>query len=1051
MSDSGERPAFLSDIAYHDYVALLCFTDAEWTRNRPRLDDAKEDWSQFLKNERRFREVCEGLKGRIQCNHDLWHTANYGGKPPSEEGIDAYILDPISFISFGHADGLSVVLLDDFDAMHYLTSQLPFTMEEVVLAFCPTLESLGAMGKESVFCDLTELMPCTEGRQEEFAWKHPPLLVFSKLKMDTLATNGYALLFQQSLLKAIAKNVCGTLDTLYSQRKLPAVSGLIQDGDLDSVKCCLLDLQGSEEIGLLVFCENYSVGVSLIEGLRTITYRDVFKAEFNDPLTEEVGGLERLLDRSSVHRSLIRLTQGVSSDRIASLYPNHIFRWSHSTLGIAPAAFFEPAKIRCHGYAESLSEVQVMPGHRFEVERQLDTNKCEDFLNEIPKSGYHSFQIGTCDLLASPAGGARDSGVPLVPLKTVLSFAEENLRSFGCTQAGVAGEGRDAVDISTSFAIPIPRLGTRDADGVEGLYPEKADGHFSPLSTVLPSIQERLCGDGSTKDQSGESNRWCGRLSLTKLNDGLRRCGIPRSLRQTIRYLYQNFAIIVRDPFLFDLVLDLYDTFATLHALLTEHLPAELERTDQPHIDHGRVKQLSMMVAAVNDALAHRMLRAYPENPIREMGIDYRGGLNQILFAADVPVKCGLGMLRKYVYEQRLAQDPQADRVVSHRDSVGGLIQIDFEPGATCYPLAFGTESSARLAFFRVDVPHVMHVATFCDNFHEVFHLIFESIRDGNGPTGETLAVDEPRMAERVSEIFANLLVLIFVFGCDWDQFLCFQLCAFSKSLISVGKDGGDTVARCTEVLIRLFVVSDMVRKGRSNHSLRESLPAETRTLDELDKAFEAAIEEYGGFIDGFEAHWRGRNSKDVKLYCQRQFREILPRLAGHLPRIWREVYEVHKYFQKEGPFVSHRTELDDAVAVSFEEGRPLIRNLFPDAPSKLKPLLLVCTFLRLYAPRGKKLKDLKKRRMHIVRCGPERKVTFEAGNDEREWNDFLVDVGSASTFIPPPSGRRKRLLKEIATLKTLWNISSNMRGKRLWEILCDNWSKDELVDLSPR
>jgi len=138
VSGSSPKNPVISEVAYHDYVALLCFMDAEWSRRRPMWKDVKEDYSQFLRTERDFKDVCEGLRKRICKKHEEWYKANHNQKKPrSNDGMAPEILKPISYVSFGHADCLGIVLLDDLEAMHYITAKLAYSMEEVCLGFCP--------------------------------------------------------------------------------------------------------------------------------------------------------------------------------------------------------------------------------------------------------------------------------------------------------------------------------------------------------------------------------------------------------------------------------------------------------------------------------------------------------------------------------------------------------------------------------------------------------------------------------------------------------------------------------------------------------------------------------------------------------------------------------------------------------------------------------------------------------------------------------------------------------------------------------------------------
>jgi hypothetical protein len=54
-------------------------------------------------------------------------------------------------------------------------------------------------------------------------------------------------------------------------------------------------------------------------------------------------------------------------------------------------------------------------------------------------------------------------------------------------------------------------------------------------------------------------------------------------------------------------------------------------------------------------------------------------------------------------------------------------------------------------------------------------------------------------------------------------------------------------------------------------------------------------------------------------------------------------------------------------------------------------------------------------------------------------WNTFQADKGSAAMFCPVPDARRERLKKQIVVFKSLWNLSSDLRARRLLDILVNN------------
>ena len=60
--------------------------------------------------------------------------------------------------------------------------------------------------------------------------------------------------------------------------------------------------------------------------------------------------------------------------------------------------------------------------------------------------------------------------------------------------------------------------------------------------------------------------------------------------------------------------------------------------------------------------------------------------------------------------------------------------------------------------------------------------------------------------------------------------------------------------------------------------------------------------------------------------------------------------------------------------------------------------------------------------------------------DQKHNWHEFLINKGAAAMFCPVPTARRSRLRRQIAIIKTFWDISASLRGRRLLEIVRDNW-----------
>jgi hypothetical protein len=453
------------------------------------------------------------------------------------------------------------------------------------------------------------------------------------------------------------------------------------------------------------------------------------------------------------------------------------------------------------------------------------------------------------------------------------------------------------------------------------------------------------------------------------------------------------------------------------------------------------------------------MRRAYPETQAREMGVDFRGGINQILAAANAPILCSLGLLRRYALAKG---EPQ------RRDRVGGLIRVGLAPGIKCCSLNLGIEAEAQLAYFEVDVPHVLHVASYSDSLHEAAHLMFGVLRKNKGSHVYDIASLHHVSEEQIGEVFANLMSLVFLFRCDRDRFLNYHLCTYSRSIESAGKDESDTLFRFTELLVLLFFAIDAVPDDLKDPiNLPERWLHENESVKCALRRFEDMIDKCGRFFTDYERLWFGGHGEVVQQYCRKQFRIMCREAFKFVPHIYQEVLRIYKDYSKE--WLSIKTpggdtvpkynfrEIDEAIKDALKDGRPLISCLFPNpyydpdlcaADSKepwgtekyvaLDHLILVCGLLRLYVP---ELPDMGRLALHLYRRPDTREVAFPPvvpfiKEKEQKWCSFLLDRGAAAMFCPVPSDRQKRLKKQIVVLKNLWDVSSSLRARRFVEII---------------
>ncbi len=1101
MSNGDGRPSIGADIAYNDYVLLICRANSEWLQHRTEATTHNEFPPMHM--HRRFGEACFRFRSDMARAFGKFRAANNGEADP----IADFLLNPMTYCTVGAAGhDLLLTCMDDMDDLQQLLTEVPGRFEEVAVGMCP---ELGTILPPDVKKELAEngLDPFREIKQFEYSQStrlpkedklhelkcedyeerikkhtdkidenppttHPfqeemPFVVFTKYKMHGLASIGHALLMQQAIFRAMTRRVAETLHDLAGRDLSP----LILTEDIKSTRLCLLDLVGAEEIGTLVFTTNLSVAFSLVAALRSMTYGDVL-AECKE--TRET------LQHSQLNQWIMELGAGVDAKSyMKHLSGLHVFHWTQSSVGTSVSALQEGGK-NCNGFVEVATDYQVLPGHREEWEQQAVTVRASECALNEETRGYHGFQVGKYDAFAAHAVDPRrevadadvppgtqlasEARLPLVSTADFLQTLRHNFERFG--QAN-----RDAIvlGMENMLMAPVPdTAGKRLTTDRLGTFP-----HSAPLADLLPRLAARLFGLAHTKDMP----RDCGRLSLRELKKGLRESGIPLSVGRTILYLYDYCFNAIGNPASFDVILDLYDTFATFHAVLSEHLPPVTESRQKqigasvPTLDDDRVRQVSDMVGAMQSALLHRTSKAYPDISFWDMAQDSRGGLNQVVLAADAPMKCALAIVRLFTGSRKFEE--------RRREHVGVLAQINTRPGAECHSLRLGTERNARLAYFNVDVPHLVHVASYYDFFHDGAHLAYNALAEED-PKKPIFSIEDDYRRESVSEIFARTLSQLLVFGDDKKAAWYNDIATFSRSLKGVGKNKLEVIVRLTEALIRCFVPAHLIdlHAEKRKDGVIESHPAKPDEINDIDRAqseFMKMVAEVGPFFLEFDSLWTNDQSTTPWEYCRRQFRNAYEQVVDFLPSLWEEVAKIYRAYENEeglggrGAGMPTANRMLQEISDCLEQGRPVIRSRYgssegPERGSEgsreeqgggrdnfLPRAFVVTKTLYCY------IRTIKEARCHACnrpkfihlpegREDPQYAESSKADNstwcncDLGRWYPFQSERGRVSMFCTAPSARRRRLRKQLAVLKTFWEISAEHRARRLKQMVCDNF-----------
>jgi hypothetical protein len=1100
---------FLSDIAYHDYVLLVSKMDSEWGRRCKEGSDYPP-----MDNHRQMRKACLDYGRGINRNYDLWRKGNGDSRPPAY--LKPYLYNPMGYFAIGHADDACLVLTDDDPSAHYLTMRVSRKIEDIWLADCPRMAELSsAVGLKEVagprlFWEPHELFdaehgPTLSADQEEGLRVHAvqrqaPFLVFTRCRMDGLMCVRHFLLAQQAIYKAMVGRIRETVQNLrdWCHSDEPPPPAMLRTEDVDSLRCCLLDLRGAEEIGLLAFCTNVSVAASIVVRLRQLQYWHALEEEEELRLLYEQDQCLRLIVQECFNDPAL---EGPSC--VKKIEGNHLFRWTTTSVLVAPPAFLAEDRARCNGLLRLGTRWQAAPGHE---------GRLKSCIGGATDSGgsvlWQPFPLGKVDLIetvtrncnADPLGepGGPDGqrridcetpGRPFVRAEAVLQHIRRCALAVTEDAWNAKGTppstGRHWIDYDADVEAPVPP----PAVLLENDVAPKGLEHCAALGDVLSRVQTRLWpGPPSTRAEGVHSTDDGLPLSMRDLHKYTGRSGLPDKLRQTIEGLYQMFFTVLADPLRFDMVLDLYDAFAALHRILTRVLWKEMEprppwETRLRMLDRVRVHQIAEFVEAVEDALRHRIAKLYTSEGPLDMAVDFRGGLNQVLLAASASMLCSLGLYRRCLVEPILKQSAGSEYDPREAHGIIGVVsKVSLLPGLAATPVLLGYEAIGmpQLAFFRADVPHYLHVASHADYLHEAGHLVFRNVFTPDAPPefqcphferlwGLRLSsrLEDQRefraVSRRLGEVFATFFGHVFLFGSECTTSMLHHMSLFARSLEAVAApdDTGhvelDATQRFMEMGLRLYLVR-LLLPSTNGVPVEVWLNSHMHLVpqEEAETGFLGFLDMVGPCHPDYESLMRpGCPLRgDLQRHARRVFQQGYKALGRYLPWVFRTVATIHANYREIAVLPSAddgqaQTAIAKAATECLLRGRPILRHRLPpgmsagpkgdasaDMPAELRDPYADPLFVITTCLREYIGWTEQGRGKRLVLDRGRDGATIDFPGGDRLWYEFQVDPGTAHMFCPVPEARAVRTRKQIALRKTLRDIASTLHGRRLYRIV---------------
>jgi len=1069
----------LADLAYHGYAVLIAHMECEPYLHA--LPEGKARLQVFYKPNLRFAGLCRAFRRRIEA-----YDSVKGG------GIPKTLYNPAGFVTFGDCDNVAVVAVDDFQVVEDLTSHWDLPVRQTSVAFCPKLASLGLdRSPNSPFCEMDDVCDGPHPREDSENVAHPfieqrPLTAVTYYRLSGMAVLGPGLLFQQAVYKAMARRIKEVLQTLATECSAGTYGGSILEADIRSFKCMFLDPQGWSDIATIMFCKNYSVIATVIQCLRALTLRDLYATDRDCEDAVDLFGIHRLVaEIENIERKKAR-----DSRVSALLQDNHVFCSTFTTLGMSHDAFDCPdraeADHKYHGVVSADAHFVVSPGHAMSV---------RDFASEEANAKPAGSAVwegnGDCEwalvgLHDYTYEAAVESESACLPKAYLFDVVQQNKRLRGCKEPDKP-RGRvewSIQDLHTAIHIPCPIL--KDFCAPESGGP---NGHVN-LRPILRDLAERVFDLPE------------GPLNIENLRKNIEFLRLPSPVSGALVYLYADFAKCISDVYLFDHVLDLYDVFLAVYRLFCKELPAALNRAleearDDPDSQQSaclsflswyEIREIKDLLDLMESALKHRMQMGFKEVERWDTAVDFKGGrLNRLVSAADAPLKCALGVLKRVRLGATTVYKPSEGRDLGVardgiegeiRSRIGGASRVSSSVRAESRRFDLGNEGF--LTGLSLSVAHLVRPNAFVAHFHEVGHLLCDLIlsedkcsRNANcsqecwraslketKPVEEDIARREKR--ERYEEIFSEMLLHRFIFEYDTDTYLRNYVITYFLDPISLCKQSNNTLVRMVEVLIRGFLITDPFRgvkkvgSGEDLYATCEAVQLDRADEEESVRRFRTTIEGVGPLFCEFRRLW---SEDQVQDYAIRQFRKVYGDIYKPLCCMWDDVKKVHSgictgpNFQwSTDPPAEEIKDILTAVEQGYKEGRPVVRVLYrdsrpcraeiPEENGVLDPGFVIRHLLRIHIERlyGKAVLDPKKWILLPRNPRSGERIAPDDTDKSRQYNRQLVDRNMNGVLWTDLEGRTEYMRSRVMVIKTLWDISTNLRARRLKELLCTAW-----------
>lgn len=1035
---------------YHPHTIQIISLDSEWSR---RYAHDERGCSDVLQS---FRDVCL----RFQRTCDAVKAKNWGSE--QEQGSrEMFSVMPFLPVG-GHADATVILLGDGLESLHEVVSGARTTVEEVTTGFCPVMKPLydDAIGCGGVRPGDVEVWKWASNATTREMFTDPPavftsarlhrttgmrvpntpLAMLCTFKLSALAALGFGLEMEYAMCRAMVRSLLRSLHRIHHMdRELFRQKVGLKDADLKSLRICLLDLQSQEQFGILFLTSNSSLPASLISRLSSLTFAELLAD--NEALAKRFWKADHVERIHQAYSTCGPHAAGPLSVEQA-FSKSHVFRWTRTTTGLRDDPDHRGVSQLSkgvNGFIRSHTELLIPPGHQLAAERAFFPLKGG---RELINVSRHT--LGRCDRLLHNGATGPNEPQQWLPTGRFLAwhYALMDKAAVGRGK-GTADHWRNIAGVNVMITVPVPISDEVGCGGSDYYCPMVANEHRSPFDHILAKLKDMLFGKPGAPAQL---------FNRQRLQKGMIRARLPAPIQQTIENLFDNYAIILVNPYLFEGVADMWDSFQTYYHVLTEWNDDNLTNR------RDAIEHVAKFAGTMNWALEHRLYRVFPEDRVRDVDIDFRGGLSQLLAAVDTVQKCAIGILRHQVLKKG----------VNGRDAVGVIQFAGLVPGIELKIHRFPCDRIRRLAVMRTDVSHLHHVPSYHDFWHEAFHLVQDVVVQQGGYENwkwpKPLSLPIPLQSEewngiilreqRIAEIMAHLLTTLFISPLDPSVIGKHLAIQYANSVRSLCEEDCPRFVFYLEKHLELFVVEEIVTRIDASVYGPTFDMKDLLKVDWAESVFEELSEQVKRALDhlGKRAPYHHEFGERVgksgiwSEYVREKARSFLSSVRPFLGTVVGISFDIYKSSRKKA-VTDMGVEGSDLKLQAWEERvASSIAGTSDDFPltewldnrhggAEIDPAFLLCATLRgVLRCRVRHFENI------LQQLKPGESIHKSADPRKRQEvfksSIYCDPLGGGAMQCTDPVLRKQRSLRYIRVIKTCEGISSILRGRRVDEII---------------